>query len=156
MAGLAAAAHLAMEGCSVEVYEQADHIGGVTATFERDGFSWDIGPMILEGFGPGEPVDRILKKMGLAERLTLTRHERGLHFPDFSVTRPAEYGGPDWRVHRLKELFPHEAANIERFYAFLRRSFDLITLDRYAAVAGRAGAIPLKLGMLPLFLGLKK
>ncbi|MBN1534448.1 MAG: NAD(P)/FAD-dependent oxidoreductase [Spirochaetes bacterium] len=156
MAGLTAAAHLAMDGCQVKVFEQAGHIGGVTATFERDGFRWDIGPMILEGFGPGEPVDRILKRMGLGGRLTLSRHERGLHFPDYAVTRPEEYGGPDWRVKRLKELFPHEAANIDRFYVFLRRSFDLITLDRYAAVADSAGAIPLKLGMLPLFLGVKK
>ena len=53
MAGLCAGAYLARAGCSVEVFEQADHVGGVTATIRKDGFSWDLGPMALEGFGPG-------------------------------------------------------------------------------------------------------
>ena len=64
MAGLCAAAFLAREGCRVEVFEQADHIGGVTATIERNGYRWDLGPMALEGFGPGEPADRVLAELG--------------------------------------------------------------------------------------------
>jgi phytoene dehydrogenase-like protein len=156
MAGLTAAAHLAMDGCDVKVFEQAGHIGGVTATFKKDGFAWDIGPMILEGFGPGEPVDYILKKMGIADRLKLTRYDRGLHFPDFSVARPKTYEGPDWRIKKLKEIFPHEAENIDRFYRFLRTSFDLITLERHSAVRGPLGALPLKMGMWPLYLKVKK
>jgi len=156
MAGLTAAAHLAMDGCEVKVFEQADHVGGVTATFKRDGFSWDIGPMILEGFGPGEPVDYILKKMGIADRLKLARYDRGLHFPDFSVTRPKDYQGPNWRINKLKEIFPHEAVNLDRFYRFLHSSFDLITLDRHAAVRSPLGVLPLKIGMWPLYLKVRK
>ena len=33
MAGLTAAAYLARDGCQVDVFEQADLIGGVTTTF---------------------------------------------------------------------------------------------------------------------------
>ena len=60
-AGLTAAAFLARDGCEVDVFEQAPHIGGVTSTIHREGFAWDVGPMALEGFGPGEPAARILQ-----------------------------------------------------------------------------------------------
>jgi phytoene dehydrogenase-like protein len=39
MAGLTAAAYLARDGCDVDVFEQADHIGGVTATLRKEGFA---------------------------------------------------------------------------------------------------------------------
>ena len=48
MAGLTAAAYLARHGCEVEIFEQADEIGGVTWTLHRDGFSWDLGPLMVE------------------------------------------------------------------------------------------------------------
>ena len=53
MAGLTAAAYLVRHGCDVDVFEQADHIGGVTATLRKEGFAWDLGPLLLEGFAPG-------------------------------------------------------------------------------------------------------
>ena len=62
-AGLTAAAYLARDGCQVDVFEQADHIGGVTATIRQDGYAWDLGPMALEGFGPGEPAARLLAEL---------------------------------------------------------------------------------------------
>ena len=54
-AGLTAAAFLARDGCEVDVFEQAPHIGGVTSTIHREGLAWDVGPMALEGLGPGGP-----------------------------------------------------------------------------------------------------
>jgi len=56
MAGLTAAAYLARDGCDVDLFEQSDHIGGVTATLRLEEFAWDLGPLMLEGFGPGEPA----------------------------------------------------------------------------------------------------
>jgi phytoene dehydrogenase-like protein len=61
MAGLVAGASLARDGHSVTVYEQFPEPGGVTATITRDGFSWDLGPLLLEGFGPEEAATRILQ-----------------------------------------------------------------------------------------------
>ena len=45
-------------GHQVTVYEQFSEIGGVTATLRREGFGWDLGPLLLEGLGPGEPAGR--------------------------------------------------------------------------------------------------
>ncbi len=69
MAGLTAGAYLARDGHRVTVYEQYPEPGGVTATITKDGFSWDLGPLLLEGFGPGDIGTKILTEMGVpAER----------------------------------------------------------------------------------------
>ncbi len=156
MAGLCAAAFLAREGCRVEVFEQADHIGGVTATIERNGYRWDLGPMALEGFGPGEPADRVLAELGCNRDYELIRGDRGLFFPDFALSRSPEYGGEHWRREALKGLFPKEAGAIDRFYAFLSDSIDLITLERQFAVSGPLRRIPLGAGMAWLWNKVKK
>jgi len=156
MAGLTTAAYLAQDGCQVDLFEQADHLGGVTATLRRDGFAWDLGPMALEGFGPGEPATRLLVELGCYDRLQLIRGDRGLSLPDFRVFRPAEYEGPLWRRERLKAIFPAEAAALDRFFEFLTTSVDLITLERQSAVADGPRAALLKLGMLLLFSRIKR
>ncbi len=156
MAGLTAAAYLARDGCRVIVIEQADHPGGVTATIRKSGFSWDLGPMALEGIAPGEPAGLLLKELGCDERINLVRGDRGLFFPDFSVSRPQDYRGPDWRSERLKELFPHEAENIDRFYKVLERTTDLITLERHSVVSAFPRSLFMKAGMLALVPMVKK
>ena len=65
MAGLTAGAYLARDGHKVTVYEQYPEPGGVTATITKDGFSWDLGPLLLEGFGPDETGTRILTEIGV-------------------------------------------------------------------------------------------
>ncbi|HNS50205.1 MAG TPA: NAD(P)/FAD-dependent oxidoreductase [Anaerolineae bacterium] len=156
MAGLTAAAYLARDGCQVDVLEQADHIGGVTATVRQDGFSWDLGPMALEGLGRGEPAARLLGELGCYRQIEVVRGDRGLSFPDYRVFRPAVYAGPLWRRERLKEIFPDEAENLDRFYRFLRTSVDLITLERQSAVSDPPRSLLLKLGMLALFGRIKR
>ncbi len=47
MAGLTAGAYLAKAGHEVTIFEQFPTIGGVTATLQQDGFSWDIGPLSI-------------------------------------------------------------------------------------------------------------
>lgn len=53
MSGLTAAAYLAQAGHQVTVYEQFPTIGGVTATLRESGYGWDLGPLLLDNFGPG-------------------------------------------------------------------------------------------------------
>ena len=156
MAGLTAAAYLAKDGCQVDVFEQADHIGGVTATIRRDGFAWDLGPMALEGFGAGEPAARLLEELGCHDQVQTIRGDRGLSFPDFQVFRPDKYAGPLWRRERLKEIFPGEADALDRFYEFLTTTVDLLTLERQSAVSSALRSMPLKLGMLLLFNRIKQ
>lgn len=158
MAGLTAGAYLAREGHRVVVYEQYHEPGGVTATVTRDGFSWDLGPLILEGFGPDEIGAKILREIGVPEArvrdLVTGPCDRGIVFPDFALWRPAEYRGPLWRKRRLEEIFPGEARGLDRYYRFTRRMERLAALGRRAELRdGRAGPLDrlrMLLGYLPV------
>ena len=90
MAGLTAGAYLVRAGHQVTVYEQFSEIGGVTATLRREGFGWDLGPLLLEGLGPGEPAGEVLVELGLTDQVQLAREDRGVVFPDFALWKPAE------------------------------------------------------------------
>jgi phytoene dehydrogenase-like protein len=81
MAGLTAAAYLVRDGHQVTVYEQFAEIGGVTATLRREGFGWDIGPLLLEDLGSGEPAGEVLAELGIAEQVRLAQEDRGVAFP---------------------------------------------------------------------------
>src|SRR4030042_1301772 len=147
MAGRAAGAYLAREGCEVDVFEQGDNIGGVTMTRRREGFAWDLGPLMVEGCAPGDPVGKILAELGCADRVELVRADRGIAFPDYRVFRPPEYLGPYWRREKLKEVFPNEARGLDRYYRFYDTMLDLMTLARQAEDAGPLRAWQLKIRM---------
>ena len=156
MAGLTAGAYLARYGIEVDVFEQADRIGGVTATLRKDGFAWDLGPLMVEGLGPGEPAGNILAELGCADRVELVRADRGIAFPDYSVFRPAQYIGPHWRKEKLKEIFPSEAEGLDRYYEFYETTLDLMTLARQAEEASPVRSLLLKLRMALLFRRVKR
>jgi phytoene dehydrogenase-like protein len=150
MAGLTAAAYLVRAGHRVTVYEQFGEIGGVTATLRKDGFGWDLGPLLLEGFGPGEPAGEILAELGLTDRVRLVREDRGAVFPDFAFWKPAEYAGPYWRREHLKQLFPEEREGLDRYYRFYDQVMDLMALARRAERAAGVQALLLRGWMLLL------
>ena len=151
MSGLTAAAYLARDGAEVDVFEQADHIGGVTWTMRKEGFAWDLGPLMSEGFAPGEPTGKLLAELGCADRFQFARGDRGMTFPDFAILRGPEYAGPYWRRERMKEIFPHESDNLDRYYKFYDGMMDLMSLNRQAEAANPLMALLLKLRMAPLF-----
>jgi phytoene dehydrogenase-like protein len=147
MAGLTAAGYLTRAGHDVVVLEQFPTIGGVTATFKQDGYGWDLGPLLLEKFLPGEAAHDILGELGVVDQLRIVREDRGVSFPDFALWRPEEYAGPYWRRERLKELFPEDAGGLDRYYRFYDQMMDLMTLARRAEVSTGIGALLLKLRM---------
>lgn len=160
MAGLTAGAYLAREGHRVVVYEQYPEPGGVTATIVQDGFSWDLGPLILEGFGPDELGAKILREIGVPEArvrgLVTDPCDRGIVFPDFALWRPAEYRGPFWRKDRLGEIFPGEIGGLDRYYRFTRRMERLAALGRRAELRdGRAAPLE-RLRMLLNYLPVRR
>jgi all-trans-retinol 13,14-reductase len=156
MAGLTAGAYLARDGCGVDVFEQADRIGGVTATLRKEGFAWDLGPLMVEGFAPGEPVGNILAELGCSDRVELVRADRGIAFPDYRVFRPAQYLDPHWRRERLAEVFPHQAEGLDRYYRFYSTMLDLMTLARQAEEASPLWSLLLKARMASLFRRVKR
>ncbi len=145
MSGLVSAAYLAQAGHQVTVYEQFPNIGGVTATLENGGYSWDLGPLLLEKFGPGEPAHDILLELGVASQVQVVREDRGVSFPDYALWKADEYAGPYWRRERLKELFPEESEALDRYYEFYNQILDLMGLAQRAEGMQGLGALPVKL-----------
>ncbi|MEJ2296228.1 MAG: FAD-dependent oxidoreductase, partial [Candidatus Lokiarchaeota archaeon] len=128
ISGLTAAAYLAKEGLDITIYEQFNEIGGVTATIHKNDYSWDIGPLLLEGFAPHEKFGKILAELGLIEKLKLVKDDRGQSFPDFQVWRPKEYQGPYWRKEFFKKLFPSESEGLDKYYDFYDQMMALMYL----------------------------
>ncbi len=155
IAGLVAGSYLIRAKHEVIIFEQYPQIGGVTATLHLDGYSWDLGPMLLENFGPGEPAGDILDELDLRKYLKLQRDDRGNVFPDFSLWKPTEYQGPYWRRERLKDLFPAEAGGVNRYYRFYDRVMDLMTLNQRISKSHGLQRIFLKIWMMTLYLSLK-
>jgi phytoene dehydrogenase-like protein len=151
MAGLTAAAYLVRDGHQVTVYEQFAEIGGVTATIRREGFGWDIGPLLLGDLGPGEPAGEVLAELGIAEQVRLVQEDRGVVFPDYQLWKPEAYGGPYWRRERLKDLFPQERDGLDRYYRFYDQVLDLVALARRAERASGLTALLLKARMWWIF-----
>jgi phytoene dehydrogenase-like protein len=147
MAGLTAGAYLAKAGHSVTVYEQFSVPGGVTATVRQDGYGWDLGPLLLEGFAPGDKGRLILEELGVSDQVKAVRADRGIAMPDFAVWKSEEYEGPYWRRERLKWLFPSEAAALERYYRFYDQMIRLMSLARQAETARGLAGFLLKLRM---------
>jgi phytoene dehydrogenase-like protein len=156
MSGLTAGAYLAKAGHSVTIYEQFPTPGGVTATVTQDGFGWDIGPLLMEGFAPGDRGRLILEELGVSDKVKAVHEDRGLSMPEFTLWKPDEYAGPYWRRERLKQLFPNESQNLDRYYRFYDRMIMLMSLGRQAETARGLVALWLKLRMLLAFQGVKK
>ncbi len=155
MAGLTAGAYLAKAGHAVTVFEQFSTPGGVTATVRHDGFGWDLGPLLVEGFAPGDKGRRILEELGVSDRVQAVHEDRGLALGSIALWKPAQYEGPYWRRERLKRLFPAEAAALGRYYRFYDRMIRLMGLTRQAESAEGLSALWLKLRMLLAFQGVK-
>lgn len=156
MSGLTAGAYLAKAGHAVTIFEQFPTPGGVTATVRQDGFGWDIGPLLMEGFAPGDKGRVILEELGVSEQVPCVHEDRGLNMPEFALWRPQEYEGPYWRRERLKKLFPTESDALEQYYRFYDRMIGLMSLGRQAETASGLAAMWLKLRMLLAFQPVKK
>jgi phytoene dehydrogenase-like protein len=147
MSGLTAGAYLAKAGHEVTIFEQFPAPGGVTATLRQDGFGWDIGPLLLEGFAPGDKGRVILEELGVSKQVPSVHEDRGLSMPGFALWRPKEYEGPYWRREHLKKLFPGESEALDRYYRFYDQMIQLMSLARRAETARGIAALWLKLRM---------
>ena len=151
MSGLTAGAYLAKFGHNITIFEQFNAPGGVTATIRQDGFGWDIGPLLLEGFAPGDKGRAILEELGISDRVPAVHEDRGLSVPEFALWRPKEYEGPYWRRERLKGLFPTEGEALDRYYHFYDHMIKLMGIARQAETARGLTTLWLKLRMLLAF-----
>ncbi len=156
LAGLTAAAYMCREGHDVTIYEQYSEIGGVTTTIHKDGYSWDIGPLLLEGLAPHEKLGKILAELGISDKISAIQEDRGQVLPDFAIWRPKEYKGKYWRREYFKELFPSESEGLDRYYRYYDQVMTLMAISNRLEWVKGLEAIWLKLKIFPKFLRVKK
>ncbi len=132
-AGLTSAAALSKAGHSVTVFDPNSKPGGVLQGWQADGFTWDLGQLLVEGFGKGEPAGEILEALGCLDQIEFIKDDRRYVFPDFSIDKPAQYQGPKWRMEFLKQQFPQDATGLERYWKDYLRFTRLMTIVRQMA-----------------------
>jgi len=132
IAGLTAGATLVKAGFDVTIFEQYRRPRGVTATIEKDGYQWDLGQLMLEGFGKDEPIGQILVELGIYDQVSSLIDQRGYVFPDYEIRTPTTYGGPQWRMEFLKEQFPEDANGLDKYWKDYLRFTKLMTFGRKA------------------------
>ncbi|MBN1316336.1 MAG: NAD(P)/FAD-dependent oxidoreductase [Anaerolineales bacterium] len=132
IAGLTAGAALAKAGYDVTLFEQYHRPGGVTATIHKDGYQWDLGQLMLEGFGKDEPIGQILVELGIFDQVSSNIDQRGYVFPDFEIRTHNICGGPQWRMEFLKEQFPEETKGLDEYWKDYLRFTRLMTFGRKA------------------------
>ncbi|MFN2215567.1 MAG: phytoene desaturase family protein [Anaerolineales bacterium] len=147
MSGLTAGAYLAKAGYEVTVHEQFSSIGGVTATVRQDGFGWDIGPLLLEGFAPGDKGRVILEELGVSDKVPAVHEDRGLSMQEFSLVKPERYQGPYWRRDALKKIFPEESESLDGYYEFYDLMIKLMSLGKQAEFEKGLNALWIKVQM---------
>jgi phytoene dehydrogenase-like protein len=117
--GLACAAALARTGHAVLVVEQHYVAGGLTQTFHRGGFRWDVGVHYLGEMGPEGEAHGILDWLagGAIKFASLGAVYDIIHFPgNFEV----QFSRPKAALELdLKEKFPASSKDIEAFFAAL-------------------------------------
>ena len=136
MGGMTTAAALSRLDRKVLLLEQAQTIGGLTQTFSRDGFTWDVGLHYCGTFRPDQPAGKILDWLsgGTIEFRSLGTVYDTLHFPDgfeISVGRPAEA----YKME-LKDRFPDNAAEIDAYFE------ALLTAEEAARLVSAERAMP--------------
>jgi all-trans-retinol 13,14-reductase len=119
MGGMTTATALSRLDYKVLLLEQAQTIGGLTHSFSRNGFSWDVGLHYCGTFGHDQAAGRILDWLsgGTIEFRSVGTVYDTLHFPDgfdIAVARPAEA----YKME-LKDRFPDNAAEINAYFEAL-------------------------------------
>jgi all-trans-retinol 13,14-reductase len=115
--GLACAAALAKCGRKALVLEQHFLAGGLTQTFSRQGYTWDVGLHYLGDLGP---QGKALLGWLSDDRIEIAPTEAAfdtVHFPEgfeFSYLSP-----PEATREALQRKFPGSAAEIDAFFAAL-------------------------------------
>jgi all-trans-retinol 13,14-reductase len=132
LGGLAAAAVLSAKGLKVKVFEQHVVPGGYCHSWLRkaqhDGaprlFRFDAGPHDFSGAFPGGNLDRLLNRLGCADRIEWLRLDHRFIRANGDIFDPPR----DWpaHAHALADLYPEDAEGIVAVFEIMKALFDPI------------------------------
>ncbi len=115
--GLVTASQLAAKGARVLVLERYLIPGGSGGSFQREGYTFDVGASMIFGFGQTGHTNlltRALADVGEVCETIADPAQLDYHLPDgLHLAVDRDY---DSFVARLSSLFPHEAKGIRAFY----------------------------------------
>jgi len=117
LSALAFGALMANNGKTVHVLEAHEHPGGYGHTFSlADKYSFNAQLHYVWDCGEGQTVNRVLKKLGLAQKVTFERYDPNgfdhMRMPGYALDIPSD---PDQLIQRLSELFPDNSEPIRKF-----------------------------------------
>jgi all-trans-retinol 13,14-reductase len=123
MAGLTCGCLLAKRGLRVVMIEKNEKVGGCCASFQKDGFSFDLSVQSLGECQRGGRVWSLLKELDLLDQIHFISLEpaREYHFPDRKVVQSSKL---ETHIETLSSLFPNERKGIEQVYAVLKGIFE--------------------------------
>lgn len=133
MGGMTTATALARMDHEVLLLEQAENFGGLTHSFSREGFSWDVGLHYCGLFRRDQAGARMLDWLsgGAVEFRSVGTVYDTLHFPDgFELA----VGRPEGAFKlELRDWFPEHAAEIDAYFEALESAeaaMHLVTSER--------------------------
>lgn len=119
MGGLTTAAFMAKYGMRVLVLEQHYAVGGYLSGFQRRGFQFDSSVNFINQLSKNGLLTSILPKLGLNKEDLFLRID-----PTFTLAsekyRLSVSSDLDKTIRQLIQMFPHERANIDRFFEHFR------------------------------------
>ncbi|CCD88342.1 fragment of putative phytoene dehydrogenase and related proteins; membrane protein (part 1) [Bradyrhizobium sp. ORS 285] len=138
--GLTAAALLAEAGLKVKVFDHHVVPGGFCHSYLRKAhhdnkpvlYRFDAGPHDFSGVWPGGPVESVLRRLGVADRVQWKRVTHSYHLAGRRIDVPE-----DWRayVRQLCEMFPASADGLVKLFDTIHAIFE----SMYATGHGRSG-----------------
>ncbi len=130
VAGLTAAALAARAGARVFLAEHHNVPGGCASFFQRDGYRFDVGATVVNGFGPRGIHRRVFETLGASVAARPLDPAMLVHLPGMQIAR---YGDARWRSERI-------AAFGERYEPFWEAQERIA--DRVWDFAARLPALP--------------
>ncbi|MBI3941096.1 MAG: NAD(P)/FAD-dependent oxidoreductase [Acidobacteria bacterium] len=120
--GLFCANLLAQAGLRVLIIEQHYVLGGYCSTFRRKKFIFDAATHFYPLLGnPSTFPGKLLNKLGISTEWIKMDPVDKFHFPDGETfVVPADFS---LYLRRLKDRFPHQATQIDRFFAEVREAY---------------------------------
>ena len=114
MAGLSAGVHAGRNGYDVELFEMHNQPGGLCASWERKGYTFDGCIHWLVGSKPGSQFNRLWREVGALEETKIIDHEIFMTIEGGSGKSLNIYSDLDQMQNHLLELAPEDEVAIKQ------------------------------------------